>query len=142
MKRSLIFAILSISLVGCASSTFTWKNDEGDTFYIEKEDVTCSTEYIKPRSHFHVMGENVTGFNKTNCKANGYTMDLAGKKQRYVGNGPAGKGVTCMHDEFKYQIKWVNTKDPSPRVEEARTGRNPNDVNCAAALYFGKYNPI
>ena len=92
---------------------------------------------MKPGESHHLYRSfrvNTTGFNQTNCTANGYTLDLAGKKERYVGNNQP-----CTHEEFKWFFEGGNAPDKYG-VQEAEKGRNPNNVICAAALHFGKYN--
>ena len=110
-----------ISLVACTSSgTFEWKSDRGTTYYIEKEDVRCDIDNggKPPRTTVY-------------CGANGYSVDLAGKKKAYS----LGL-ITCAEESFygKSAISGRNENFPAYNA--------PNKLNCAAALHFGLYKPL
>lgn len=97
MKINYVLAILSISLLGCQSSgTFKWKSNTGETYYVEKEDISCQEYYAG-----------------TQCKVNGYSKDLAGSKKVYSGEGwcAATPNGTIM-EEFMTTYKSDQSKLP------------------------------
>ena len=131
------------------SNVISFKSDPGfespevRTYYFKREDVECRTINYPPLKGVYIrettQRSEQPAYSETECKANGYSQDLAGLKVAH-----SGKWSSCKADGYartNYVLREPNMVEVIVNKEYIKPYKKlfPKTWDCYAALTFGKY---
>jgi len=153
--KCLLGAFAIVSITGCdvtanrdsgsnsGSNVISHKSESGSTYYFKREDVECRTI-----NHPPYIGEYIghgswryehAAYSETECKANGYSQDLAGLQVAH-----SGEWRSCKADGYartRYELRGPENVEVIVNEEYIKPYKklSPKKWGCYAALRFGMY---